>query len=62
MMGSRVVDRENWLKYSTALVDTSITALEAIRARDMDKISAAGDALYEVCETCHMQYMPKPPE
>jgi hypothetical protein len=62
MIGNRVVDREHWLKYSSSLVDTANTALEGIRARDMDKISAAGDAIYEVCEACHMQYMPKPPE
>lgn len=62
MIGNRFVDRENWLKYSTALTDTANTALDAIRARDMDKLSAAGDAIYEVCEGCHMQYMPKPAE
>lgn len=58
MLGSRVADRENWLKFSAELIDTSISALEAIRARDMDKISEAGDAIYGVCEGCHMQYMP----
>lgn len=62
MMGSRAVDHENWTKFSTALIGTATAAVEGIRARDADAISAAGDAIYEVCEGCHLQYLPKPQE
>jgi hypothetical protein len=61
MMGTRAVDQQDWTKYSTALIDSAAMAAEAIRAQDVERISAAGDAIYEICEGCHMQYM-KPQE
>lgn len=57
MMEGRIVDHGNWMKQSKALLDTAITAAEAAHAKDAEKVMDAGNAIYEVCEGCHMQYM-----
>jgi len=60
MLEGRAKDDGEWRKQAQALIATSETALAAIRAKDADKLTAAGDAIYEVCEGCHKTYMPKP--
>lgn len=57
MMEGRAVDHEHWMTQSRALLDTAIAAAEAARAKDAEKIIDAGNAVYEVCEACHMRYM-----
>ena len=57
MMGTRAVDQQNWTKYSRALIDSAALAVDAIRAQDVEAVAAAGDAIYETCEGCHMLYM-----
>jgi hypothetical protein len=59
MLEGRAVDEGEWRKQAQALIATSEAALVAIRAKDADKLSAASDAIYEVCEACHKQYLPK---
>jgi hypothetical protein len=59
MIGSRVRDRGDWLKFSRALVDAAATAATAAAAKNADNLSTAGDAIYETCETCHGKYMKK---
>ena len=60
LLPGRAVDEGDWRKHTVALIATSETALAAIRAKDAEKLTAAGDAVYEVCEGCHKVYMPKP--
>jgi hypothetical protein len=60
MLQGRAVDEGEWRKHAQAMIATSEAALAAIRAKDVAKLTAAGDAIYEVCEACHKQYMPKP--
>lgn len=60
LMKGRVREGEEWTKFSQQLVDVGVQAAEAVHAKDMDKIMAAGDAMYAVCENCHMKYMPQP--
>jgi cytochrome c556 len=62
MMNGRAKDREQWMRNARALLDASVTAVQAARARDADKLSEASDAIYLVCEGCHKQYMPKTEE
>ena len=61
LLPGRAVDEGDWRKHAVALIATSETALAAIRAKDAEKLTAAGDTVYEVCEGCHKVYMPKQP-
>ena len=56
MIGSRVRDTEDWMTMSQALVDAGVAALEAVEARDVDGLLAAGDLIVTACETCHVPY------
>ncbi|HEY8538053.1 MAG TPA: hypothetical protein VIL28_04240 [Steroidobacteraceae bacterium] len=60
LMQPRAVDEQEWRQYALALVDAGARAAEAARAKDVEQTSAAGDAMYEVCEQCHAKYLPKP--
>lgn len=46
-----------------AYLDSDVAAANAARAaiaaRDMDALFQAGDALYEPCESCHIDYNPR---
>lgn len=47
-----------WQQYNQQMIDAARTAITAIRARDMDALSSAGnDLLYPPCESCHQKYM-----
>ena len=46
----------DWQKWSEKLRDAGASALEAIKARDIPKISAAGDEIVEICEGCHIDF------
>lgn len=59
MLGDRVRDRDAWIKDATALVDAATVALNAARAKDAAKFGEAADAVYQTCEGCHQQYLPK---
>ncbi len=61
LMKGRTKDGAEWTQYSQQLIDVGVKAAEAMRAKDMEKIMAAGDEMYTVCETCHMKYMPQEP-
>ena len=54
MIGSRARDTEETM--SQALVDAGVAALEAVEARDVDGVLAAGDLIVVACETCHVPY------
>ena len=54
MIGSRACDTEETM--SQALVDAGVAALEAVEARDVDGVLAAGDLIVVACETCHVPY------
>jgi cytochrome c556 len=48
---------EAWIKHSTHLIDSSTEAADAAKAKDADKVSDAGNAIYESCEGCHKLYL-----
>jgi hypothetical protein len=51
-------DWQNWVReYRSAALELRA----AVRARDLAKLSAAGDGLTKVCEDCHTQYRPATP-
>jgi hypothetical protein len=57
MIGSRARDKGEWMKMARQEVDAAEAVLKALDAKDADKLSAAGDALYETCENCHTRYL-----
>ena len=59
MIGSRVVDRTSWLKFSRAMVDAAAGAAQAAETKNADALSTASDKVYETCETCHAKYLKK---
>ena len=57
MIGSRAKDRAAWMKFSRAQVDAAEAAAKAAAAKNGDQLSAASDALYETCASCHKVYL-----
>ena len=49
-------DRAGWNGRSRALREAGLVMLQAIEARDREKIFAAGEQLESACENCHLQY------
>jgi hypothetical protein len=58
LMDGRAPDRDAWTRFSLAQRDAAVVAMKSAQAKDADALSAASDALYETCDTCHKQYMP----
>jgi hypothetical protein len=40
------------------MIQAGISALRAVRARDLEALTAAGEILYPPCEGCHTQFNP----
>jgi len=59
MIGARARDTGNWRKDAYALIDASAAALNAARAKNAEQFSQAADAIYNACESCHKDYLPK---
>ena len=51
--------REAWVNFTDALGVGSRKAVAAAKARNLDAVLSAGDAMYEACEGCHAAYMKK---
>ncbi len=49
-------DWDSWAEAARGLGDTSATVLEAVDARDVDALLAAGAELDYACERCHAVY------
>jgi hypothetical protein len=56
LMGSRVVDKGEWVKMSQALIDASKVSLEATRTKNAQLLLDSGEALYLSCDNCHRKY------
>ena len=55
--GSRPKDQGDWVKFSNDLVSAALEAAKYAKAKDVDKVSDAGNTLYNSCNSCHMKYM-----
>jgi len=53
------IGREAWANFTDALGVGSRKAVAAAKARNVDTVLSAGDAIYETCEGCHVAYMKK---
>jgi hypothetical protein len=52
------VNSPAWAAFNDAMTNAGVAALQAVRARDLEALMAAGDALYPPCEGCHLQFNP----
>jgi len=48
-----------WQAYADEEIIAGRAARDAIAARDLDALFAAGDLLYTPCEACHIDYNPR---
>jgi hypothetical protein len=47
-----------WQAFDRVMIEAGTSALRAIRARDLEALTSAGDVLYPPCEGCHLQFNP----
>ena len=47
-----------WKAFNQAMLNAGTMALAAVRARDTEGLTTAGDVLYPPCEGCHSQFNP----
>ncbi|HET9942083.1 MAG TPA: hypothetical protein VFR05_02005 [Terriglobia bacterium] len=50
-----------WKQYSQELSDAGAAARSAVRDRNLEALSKAGDQLVTTCESCHKQFKPESP-
>jgi len=55
------VTEAEWQSYSQAMANAGIMALEAVRAKNVEALLAAGDDLLNSCLACHRRYKPELP-
>lgn len=53
----RKVDDGEWITKSQAMYDTANAVATAAAEKNVDKVSDAGNNLYDACDGCHMKYM-----
>lgn len=58
MSAPRDLKQPEWTQYASDMVRHSRSAAEAAQKRDVDALLAAGDEIYNSCDTCHNKYMP----
>lgn len=49
-------DRAKFARLTQGLIDAAVLAIKAADARDVDRLSEAGDLLDRACESCHSEY------
>ena len=49
-------DRASWIKHAHTLHDAGGAMMQAIAAKDSQKVAEAGDVIDKACEGCHKQY------
>lgn len=52
------VNDPDWRRWTTQMQATALQALAAIKAKDQERLKAAGDALVTQCQTCHQKFKP----
>ncbi|MCC7179842.1 MAG: hypothetical protein IT177_15795 [Acidobacteria bacterium] len=58
MMPERARGRDQWMKDARRLLDAGRAAFEAARAKDVARLEALNDQLYESCVACHTHFRP----
>lgn len=58
MMPGRARDPKQWMADSKLMLDAGAAAVKAVRAKNVEAISALNEQLMESCTTCHRHYRP----
>lgn len=58
LTGARDLSQPEWTQHARELVARSKVAADAAARHDVDAVLEAGNGIYEVCEACHVKYMP----
>jgi hypothetical protein len=56
LMGSRAVDRGDWLTQSRAHIEAGKEALKAAQTKNVEGVFAAGEPVNVSCDNCHLKY------
>ena len=56
LVKGRALDNDDWAKFSRDMIEGSKLALAAVKARNPDDLSAAGEPINASCDNCHMKY------
>ena len=56
LMGSRAVDKGDWVRMSRAMIESGQTVLKAVQAKNAAGVLAAGEAVNTSCDNCHRRY------
>lgn len=57
LMGSRPLDKGEWITMSQAMIDAGAVALKAAQAKDAEGLLASGENINLSCENCHQRYL-----
>lgn len=55
------VTNADWIRMSDEMSNAGMDALAAVKARNIDQLTAAGDRLVASCESCHQAFKPDLP-
>ena len=55
------VGNPDWIRISDELSNAGMDALAAVKAKNIDQLTAAGDRLVASCESCHKAFKPDLP-
>lgn len=58
MIPGRAKNDGDWMKKAEALLDVGVKAMKAAEAKDADAVVKIGYEIFDVCASCHDQYMP----
>ena len=56
LIGSRLVDKSDWVKISRQMIDAGRVALKAIETKNAEQLLASGEAINNSCDDCHRKY------
>ena len=56
LIGSRMVDKNDWVRMSQAMIEAGKVTLRAVQSKDTDQVFASGEAINESCDNCHQKY------
>jgi hypothetical protein len=56
LMGSRVVDQQDWVRLTRMMIDGAKQALTAAQAKNAGGVMAAGEPINNSCDACHEKY------
>jgi hypothetical protein len=56
LMGSRAVDKGEWVTMSQAMIEAGKLTLKATQEKSAEGVLAAGETLNMSCDNCHRKY------